>query len=299
LGPPGAAGGGAKEQEVALDAVMEDEFQAQTEVGGYGIKIRIKIKIRIRIRIKIRIKEARMDGGGYGFPAQTHCLDRVEPKRRRWRWGPEEFEPPNAPEHGVELDVGLLAAERATAQKPPPDDAAVIGGQNMRLTAAELAGTVNPGRAQAAVEVPGKGGPGVALGRGQQGEPVAGESAKELADADLGRGAGVAGDEIAAGIDEVGAARVRVTDDVALLHPPEVAAGLPDGSRRTYIFHKVIGLGCRRLAEGHPPPPLGRKPSAREGAAKGRSACSEAQFSDKIHAGGRSARGILARILAR
>jgi hypothetical protein len=56
----------------------------------------------------------------------------------------------------------------------------------------------------------------------------------------LGRGAGVAGDDIAAGIDEVRAARVRVTDDVIQLHPPEAAAEQPDLSWRSYIFHIVV-----------------------------------------------------------
>jgi hypothetical protein len=194
---------------------------------------------RFMERIRIRIKAGRIDVGGYGVPAQTHLLDRVGPKRQQRR-GPEELGPPNPPQPAVELDVGLLPAERATAHQPPADDAAVIGGQNMRPTAAELAGTVNPGRAPAAVIVSGKGGPGVPLGRGQQAEPVAGEGAKELAHEDLGRGAGVVGDDIAAGIEDVRAARVSVTDDVRLLHPPEAAGDQPDPSRLTYIFHKVV-----------------------------------------------------------
>jgi hypothetical protein len=57
---------------------------------------------------------------------------------------------------------------------------------------------------------------------------------------DLGGGAGVAGDDIAAGIEEVRAARVRVLDDVRRLHPPEVAAVLPDLSWRSHIFHNVV-----------------------------------------------------------
>src|SRR5208283_4713924 len=103
------------------------------DVGGYGIKI--------------RIKAARIDVGGYGFPAQTHLLDRVGPKGHRRGRGPEELGPPKAPEHGVDLDVGLRPAEGATAHQPAPDEAALIGGQSMRPAALEVAGILNPGRA--------------------------------------------------------------------------------------------------------------------------------------------------------
>ena len=95
---------------------------ALMDVGGYGIRI--------------RIKAGRIDVGGDGFPAQTHFLHRVGPKRQPRR-GPEEFGPPKPPEHGVDLDVGLRPGEGATAHRPPVDDVALIGGQSLRRTAVE------------------------------------------------------------------------------------------------------------------------------------------------------------------
>jgi len=47
IGPARTTGRTAKEQEVTLETVLEDQFQAQTRRrGGYGIKIRSRIRIK-------------------------------------------------------------------------------------------------------------------------------------------------------------------------------------------------------------------------------------------------------------
>jgi hypothetical protein len=64
-----------------------------------------------------------------------------------------------------------------------------------------LAGEGAAAGTPAAVDAAGVEVPGVALGLGEAGEPVFGEGAEEVPHADLGRGAGVAGDDVGAGIE--------------------------------------------------------------------------------------------------
>ena len=95
-------------------------------------------------------------------------------RRNSWtglgRW-PEQEGASDAAQDAVEFEVGLLAGEGAAAGTP------------------------------AAVDAAGVAVPGVALGLGEAGEPVFGEGAEELAHVELGRGAGVAGDDVGAAIE--------------------------------------------------------------------------------------------------
>jgi hypothetical protein len=101
--------------------------------------------------------------------------------------GPEQEGASDAAQDAVEFEVGLLAGEGAAAGTPAAVDAA-------------------------GVEVPG-----VALGLGEAGEPVFGEGAEEVPHADLGRGAGVAGNDVGAGIDGPAANGGVVPDEGAAL----------------------------------------------------------------------------------
>ncbi len=106
-----------------------------------------------------------------GVPAEAQFLDGVGSEGGGLGRGPEQGGASDAAQDTVEFEVGLLAGEGAAAGTPAAVDAA-------------------------GVEVPG-----VALGLGEAGEPVLGEGAEEVPHADLGRGAGVAGDDVAAGIE--------------------------------------------------------------------------------------------------
>ena len=106
-----------------------------------------------------------------GVPAKAQFLDWVGAKGGGLGRGPEQWGASDAAQDAVEFEVGLLAGEGAAAGTPAAVDAA-------------------------GVEVPG-----LALGLGEAGEPVFGEGAEEVPHADLGRGAGVAGDDVGAAID--------------------------------------------------------------------------------------------------
>jgi len=80
-----------------------------------------------------------------------------------------------------------------------------------------LAGEGAAAGTPAAVDAAGVEVPGLALGLGEAGEPVFGEGAEEVPHADLGRGAGVAGDDVGAAIDGPAANGGVVPDEGAAL----------------------------------------------------------------------------------
>jgi hypothetical protein len=122
-----------------------------------------------------------------GVPAEAQFLDGVGAKGGGSGRGPEQWGASGAAQDAVEFEVGLLAGKGAVAGAPAAVDAA-------------------------GVEVPG-----VALGLGEAGEPVFGQGAEEASHVELGRGAGVAGDDVGAAIDGPAANGGVVKDDGAAL----------------------------------------------------------------------------------
>jgi len=79
-----------------------------------------------------------------------------------------------------------------------------------------LAGKGAAAGTPAAMDAAGVEVPGVALGLGEAGEPVLGEGAEEASHVELGRGAGVAGDDVGAAIEGVTANGGVVQEGAAL-----------------------------------------------------------------------------------